>query len=58
MNARTTKPVSWIKAAKKDFLEFPDESQERILNALTIAADGGKADIYRQTDERIRKWFF
>lgn len=45
MNTRTAKPVSWIKAAKKDFLEFPDESRERILNALTIAADGGKADI-------------
>ena len=45
MNTRTAKPVSWIKAAKKDFLEFPDESRERILNALTIAADDGKADI-------------
>ncbi len=38
---RTTRPVSWIKAARKDFEAFPQEAQDDILAALTIAADGG-----------------
>lgn len=42
---RITRPISWINAAKKDFLDFPGKTQEIILTALTIAADGGKADI-------------
>lgn len=41
---KNTRPVSWIKAARKDFEEFPDEVQEDMLNALTIAAEGGKSD--------------
>jgi phage-related protein len=43
--ARKTRPVSWIKAALKDFEAFPREAQSPILTALTIAAEGGKADI-------------
>jgi len=43
--ARPTRPVSWIKAARKDFEAFPQEAQLRVLQALTIAAEGGKADI-------------
>jgi phage-related protein len=39
-----TRPISWIKAARKDFEEFPDDVQEDMLNALTIAAEGGKSD--------------
>ena len=42
---RRTRPVSWIKAALKDFEEFPKGAQGMILGALTIAAEGGKADI-------------
>jgi len=42
---RTTRPISWVKAALKDFGRFPDEAQSVFLNALTIAAEGGKADI-------------
>jgi phage-related protein len=42
---RKTKPISWIKAARKDFEEFPEGAQREILNALTIAAEGQKADI-------------
>jgi phage-related protein len=42
---RITRPVSWIRAALKDFQEFPREVQGIMLAALTIAADGGKADI-------------
>jgi phage-related protein len=42
---RQTRPVSWIKAARKDFERFPLEAQSVCLTALTIAAEGGKADI-------------
>jgi phage-related protein len=43
--ARNTRPISWIKAARKDFAEFPERARLDILRALTIAAEGGKADI-------------
>jgi|ERR1035438_5148118 phage-related protein len=43
--ARPTRPISWIKAARKDFEKFPTEAQTICLNALTIAAENGKADI-------------
>jgi phage-related protein len=42
---RLSRPVLWIKAALKDFQEFPDEAQLICLRALTIAGEGGKADI-------------
>ncbi len=42
---RTTRPVSWIKAALKDFDEFPHGAKAACLASLTIAAEGGKADI-------------
>ena len=42
---RKTRPVTWIKAALKDFETFPADAQAIFLAALTIAADGGKADI-------------
>ena len=42
---RKTKPVSWIKAALKSFQEFPEGAKGIFLGALTIAAEGGKADI-------------
>ncbi len=37
--------ISWIKAARKDFEAFPIEAQSDVLDALSIAALGGKADI-------------
>ena len=43
--ARPTRPISWIKAARKDFEKFPTEAQTICLNSLTIAAENGKADI-------------
>lgn len=43
--ARGTRPISWIKAARKDFEEFPEGARLEMLRALTIAAEGGKADI-------------
>ena len=45
MRSRNTRPISWIKAARKDFEEFPEGAQTAILGALTIAAEGRKADI-------------
>jgi phage-related protein len=42
---RKTRPVSWIKAARKDFEKFPREAQSICLTALTIAAEGAKSDI-------------
>jgi phage-related protein len=42
---RKTRPISWIKAARKDFEKFPVEAQIVCLTALTIAAENGKADI-------------
>jgi phage-related protein len=42
---RSTRPISWIRAARKEFEDFPEESQAICLAALTIAAEGGKADI-------------
>ena len=42
---RKTRPVSWLKPALRAFEKFPDGAQVRCLTALTIAAEGGKADI-------------
>ena len=42
---RTTRPISWIKAALKEFGTFPDGVRSICLAALTIAAEGGKADV-------------
>jgi phage-related protein len=44
---RKTRPISWIKAARKDFERFPIAAQSVCLAALTIAAEGGKADIVK-----------
>ena len=42
---RPTRPISWINAARKAFASFPEGAQAICLAALTIAADGGKADV-------------
>jgi phage-related protein len=41
---RNTRPVSWIKAARKEFEKFPEPVQSDILSALTMAAEGSKSD--------------
>ncbi len=41
---KNTRPISWVKAARKDFEKFPDDVQDDALSALTIAAEGGKSD--------------
>jgi phage-related protein len=41
----TTRPISWIKAARREFEEFPSGAQIDITRARIVAAEGGKADI-------------
>src|SRR5882757_6353950 len=42
---RQTRPISWIRAALKEFESFPEGARSICLTALTIAAEGGKADV-------------
>lgn len=42
---RDTRPIGWVRAARKAFDSFPPEARERMGYALTTAAEGGKADI-------------
>ena len=45
MSSRNTRPISWIRAARKAFDGFPEGAQNEIMRALTVAAEGRKADI-------------
>lgn len=40
-----TRPISWIKAARKDFGEFPQGAQIELAQALTILAEGQMPEI-------------
>lgn len=42
---RGLRPISWVKTARKAFDEFPVRAQERMLQALDLAAQGEKAGI-------------
>lgn len=42
---RDTRPISWIKAARRDFECFPTGAQTEFRRALTIAAEGSHPDI-------------
>jgi len=42
---RNSRPVSWIKAARKDFEDFPEGAQLEMARALTILAEGQRPDI-------------
>ena len=41
----TERPIGWVRAAQKAFLTFPDPVRDRVNAALTIAAQGARADI-------------
>lgn len=41
---RDTRKISWIKAARRDFEEFPKDVQSDMLDALTVAAEGRKSE--------------
>ena len=42
-----TRPIGWVRAARKVFETFPVTVRYRVNTALTIAAEGGKADIVK-----------
>ena len=44
MVMRATRPISWIKAARRDFDDFPQAAKDYFLDALTVIAEGGKPD--------------
>ncbi len=41
---RDTRSISWVKGALKDYYKFPKEAQLNIMRALTVAAEGTKAE--------------
>ncbi|HEX4111121.1 MAG TPA: type II toxin-antitoxin system RelE/ParE family toxin [Stellaceae bacterium] len=43
--AENTRPISWIKAARRDFEDFPGDAQIELRRALTVVAEGGHPDI-------------
>ena len=43
--ARRTREILWIKAALKDFEDFPTGTREVLAEALTVVAEGGHPDI-------------
>src|SRR5271155_3561649 len=42
---RNSRPISWIKAARKDFEGFPPGAQIEMARALTILAEGQMPEI-------------
>ena len=42
---RNTRPVSWLRGARKDFEAFPQGAQVEMARALTILAEGRTPDI-------------
>lgn len=44
MARNTLRTVSWIKAARRDFEDFPKGAKDRVFDGLTVIADGGTPD--------------
>jgi phage-related protein len=42
---RNTRKINWVKAALKDFQDFPHDAQNRAAMALTYIAEGATPDI-------------
>lgn len=42
---RPTRPISWLTPARKALDEFPEGAREVFIDALSVAAEGGKAGI-------------
>jgi phage-related protein len=42
---RNTRPISWLKGARKDFEDFPQGAQVEMARALTILAEGQMPEI-------------
>ena len=43
--SRNSRPISWIKGARKDFEDFPQGAQIEMARALTVLAEGRLSDI-------------
>ncbi len=43
--ARDTRPISWLKGARRDFKGFPQGAQIEMARALTILAEGQMPEI-------------
>lgn len=42
---RPSRPISWLTQARKAFDDFPEGARETMIDALSVAAEGGKAGI-------------
>ncbi|MGH7024018.1 MAG: type II toxin-antitoxin system RelE/ParE family toxin [Caulobacteraceae bacterium] len=42
---RGTRPISWVRAARKDFLDFSVDVQLAAARALTVIAEGERPDV-------------
>jgi phage-related protein len=42
---RPTRPIAWIKAARKDFAEFPKGAQDDAIDALSAVAEGAMPSV-------------
>jgi len=42
---RNTRPISWLKGARRDFEDFPQGAQIEMARALTILAEGRMPEI-------------
>jgi phage-related protein len=42
---KATRPIVWIKAALRDFEDFPQGAKDDFLDALTVVAEGGHPGI-------------
>jgi phage-related protein len=42
---RDTRPISWLKGARRDFEDFPQGAQLEMARALTVLAEGRMPDI-------------
>jgi phage-related protein len=42
---RNSRPISWLKGARRDFEDFPEGAQLEMARALTVLAEGRMPDI-------------
>lgn len=50
---RDVRNISWVKAARRDFMEFPEDVKSDMRDALTLAAEGemsGNAKPFKGVD--------
>ena len=56
MSSRDTRPISWVRAARKSFEKFPKGARIEILEALTgIQTPKQNLDLIRERLKRLRK---